>query len=336
MIKKELFEVYNNKNIFKYTLSDEIIVEIINLGGTIISLYAKDKNDNYVDVALGFTNINDIINKSDYMGSIIGRTSNRIENGKFTINDINYQLALNENNTTNLHGGVEGFNKKVFDGEIKGNSLFLTYNSDNMEENYPGNLKITVKYTVKESQLIIEYFGITDNDTIFSPTNHIYFNLNGENDGSILDNYIKINAKKYLPIKHNLIPIGIEEKVDNTVFDFQKYKMIGQDINNDNEQLLIAGGYDHNFCTSANYIASAYSEKTNILMNVYSDMPGVQFYTGNFLNGSIGKSIYRKRSGFCLETQFYPNSINNDCWKKPVLRKEDKFYSRTIYEFEIK
>ena len=331
MIRKNFFDKYDGKDIYAYTITDGIEVTVCTLGGTVLAIKVPDKNGDMVDVALGMTTARDVIDKGDYMGAVVGRCANRIANGQFTLNGATYRLAKNNGNA-HLHGGNVGFNRHVFEASVEGNTLSLTTTSPDGEEGYSGNLSFTVKYTVNGSTLKIEYFAQSDKDTLFNPTNHTYFNLNGESDGSIADNYLQINAKHYLQIDKDLIPTT-PCSVEGTPFDFRTLKPIGRDIDSDDQQLKLAGGYDHNFCLTAHYAACAYSPKTEIVMNVFTDMKGVQLYTGNFLLGHVGKSAYNKRSGFCLETQFYPNAINRDDCDKPILKAGEKFYSQTLYSF---
>ncbi|MCH5160017.1 MAG: galactose mutarotase [Clostridiales bacterium] len=334
MITKKLFDQYDGKDIYAYTISDGIEVTVCTLGATVLAIKVPNSSDEMTDVVLGMTNARDVIEKGDYMGAVVGRCANRIANGRFTLNGVEYFLAQNNGNA-HLHGGIVGFNQKVFDASVDGNALTLTAISPDGEEGYSGNLTLTVRYTVHDSTLKIEYFAQSDKDTLFNPTNHAYFNLNGENDGSILDNYLQLNASHYLQIDKDLIPTT-RCPVDGTPFDFRTLKPIGRDIGQDDPQLDIAGGYDHNFCLTAHHAALAYSPKTDIVMNVFTDMKGVQLYTGNFLSGNVGKSKYGKRSGFCLETQFYPNAINRDDCDKPILKAGEKFYSRTLFSFLCK
>ncbi len=211
--------------------------------------------------------------------------------------------------------------------------LLSTVSADG-EENYPSNLEFTVKYTVIGTSLVIEYFAKSDGDTVFNPTNHTYFNLDGEGSGSVLDTVVQINAETYLPVDNNLIPIGEEQSVFGTPFDFTAPKAIGRDITASCSQLKIAGGYDHNFCLKGEHAVRAYSQKSGITLDCFTDMPGVQFYTGNFLQEK-GKSNYQPRDGFCLETQFFPNAINNPQWKQPILKNGEQFYSKTRYVFGV-
>lgn len=336
MIKKEFMERYQGNEVYKYTVSDEIEVEISTLGATLLSLKTPDKNGIMTDVLLGFQNAEDMIHKSGFMGAVVGRFGNRIGEGKFELEGKQYQLALNDGGKAHLHGGLIGFNQKIYTAKEQNNSLLLTYFSPDGEEGYPAGLTLTVQYTVKGKSLIIEYFAESDGTTIFNPTNHAYFNLNGENNGSILDNVLQLNADRYLPTDKKLIPTGEERNVEGTPFDFQQPKPIGKDIGAEDAQLATAGGYDHNFCLTDEHFAVVYSEKTGIQMDCYTDRPGVQFYSGNFMGGAVGKSQYHKRSGFCLETQLYPDSINKPHWRSPVLKKGEKFYSKTEYQFSVK
>lgn len=333
MITQQLFEENDGQEVYVYLLSDKIDVIVCSLGASILSIKVPNRFGKKTDVALGMTTPIDMIEKGGYMGAVVGRCCNRIADGKFTLNGVQYQLAQN-NGTAHLHGGNVGFNQMLFEGKIEGDSLLLELTSPDGHEGYPGNLKMGVRYTVKGSALAIDYYGECDKDTVFNPTNHTYFNLNGEEDGSILDNALQINADNYLEIDEHLIPT-VKSAVEGTPFDFTQAKQIGQDIDAQDVQLRLAGGYDHNYCLNDNHAATAYSTKTGICMDVYTDCPGVQFYSGNFLVGQEGKSVYNKRSGFCLETQFYPNAINREDFASPVLKAGEKHHSSTQYVFTL-
>ncbi|MCM1194920.1 MAG: galactose mutarotase [Corallococcus sp.] len=334
MITYQFFDKYKDQDVYVYLLSDKIDVLVCTLGATVMSVSVPSASGKKADVVLSMTSPEEMVEKGDYMGAIVGRCANRIANGCFTLNDTTYKLALNDGGKAHLHGGNVGFNRKLFKATIDGDSLLMELDSPDGDEGYPGNLKMAVRYTVKGSSLAIEYYGESDKDTVFNPTSHIYFNLNGESDGSILDNFIQINADNYLETDENLIPT-VKRPVKDTPFDFTVAKAIGQDINAVNEQLTLAGGYDHNFCLDDNHAATAYSTKTGVCMDVFTDCCGMQFYTGNFLKGQEGRSVYGKHSGFCLETQFYPNAINNPEFASPVLKKGEKHHSRTQYVFSL-
>lgn len=335
MVTKTLFDNYNGQDIYAYTLTDKISVTILTLGATVIQLKVPDKCGKLVDVALGMTNAADVCGaKGDYMGCVVGRCGNRIAKGKFTLEGKNYTLDCN-NGANHLHGGFDGFHKKVYQAEVDGNSLVLSTTSDDGDQGYPCQVTLSVKYTVVGSTLTIQYFGKSNGTTILNPTNHTYFNLNGQDDGSILDNVLQIFADSYLEIDNTLIPQN-EANVAGTPFDFRTPKAIGRDIDTVHTQLENGGGYDHNFCLKGNHASHAYSTKTGITMDCYTDMPGVQFYSGNFLGGQTGKATYPKRSGFCLETQFWPDAINHPQYKQPILKQEENFHSQTQYVFAIK
>lgn len=338
MVIQQKFDVYKGQEINVYRLSDKIEVVVCNLGATIMAIKVPDHNGNKVDVALSMATVSDMLEKGDYMGATIGRCCNRIEDGRFTLNGTTYQLAKNDHGVSHLHGGEIGFNQKVFRTTIEEhtNSVLMEYVSPDGEEGYPGTLKFAVRYAVKGGTLSIDYYGETDKDTLFNPTNHTYFNLNGEEDGSALDNVMQIRADSYLEVSKYLIPIK-KSPVAGTPFDFNEPKPIGADIEEDFEQLLAAGGYDHNYCLSDYNAATVFSPTTGICMDVFTDCCGMQFYTGNLLEGQEGKSVYEHNAGFCLETQYYPNAINmeGDDVEKPILKAGDKFHSRTEYVFSI-
>ncbi len=335
MITRKHFDKLNNQQVDQFVLQDEITVKVLTCGGTIFSIDAPNAVGGTTDVLLGLTSSKDIVNSSSYMGSFIGRSANRIADGKISVGGTTYQLAKNDGGKTHLHGGNVGFNQKLLKARVEGNSLFLEGNSANGEENYPGNLTFSVKYTVEGTMLTIEYFAQSDADTIFNPTNHAYFNLNGQNFGDISNIVVQIFADAFLPVNADMIPTGEERLVKDTAFDFSSPKAIGQDISSDDNQIVLAGGYDHNFCLKGKHAARAYSPQTGIVLDCYTDRPGLQFYTGNFLTGEKGKAVYNKRSGFCLETQTYPNAVNMPQWQSPLLKKGEKFYSVTQYVFGV-
>ena len=341
MITKKLFgKTKTNENIYAYTITNtkgENVV-ILNYGGTIQSLNVKDKNGNLTDVALGYDSITEYENNSGYLGAVIGRYANRIAKGKFVLNNKKYTLYKNNGNN-HLHGGKIGYDKKIWKAEIKNEKLELSLFSANMEEGYPANVNIKVTYSFdNNSNLKIDYNAISDADTIINLTNHCYFNLNGAGNGDILKHNIKINAIKFIPTDNESIPTGNIESVINTPFDFREYKEIGKDINNSNIQLKNGKGFDHNFIIKDNPACKVYSDVSGILMQVTTNKKGVQFYSGNFLNGVKGKNdkIYNCRYGFCLETQHYPDSINNKNFPSPILKANDIYSYQTVYSFSIK
>ena len=291
-----------------------IEAEIESVGARINALRVKG-----VDIVLGFNSVEDYNKSGCYAGATVGRVANRIAKGKFTLNGKEYRLNVN-NGENHLHGGNEGFDKKPF--KVLGqtdNSVTMQYVSADGEENYPGNLKFTVKFKVENNALLIEYSAISDKDTLWCPTNHAYFNLDGEGKGDCLENLMQINADKITLIDSGLIPTGEVATVSKTAFDFRKVKPIYKDLHSTNLKATL--GYDHNFILKSNHAAHVESKITGIKMDVYTDMPCLQFYSGGQLNGVKGKSgIYNRYAGFCLEPQFCPNAINMQGFDKPILK----------------
>ena len=290
----------------------------------------------------------DYLNNDGFLGALIGRHANRIAGGEFELNGTKYNVGLNEGKNS-LHGGINGFDKKVWSAEeVDGEepSLKLSIVSEDGEEGFPGTLKVTVTYTLtKGNALKINYSAVTDKDTVVNLTNHSYFNLNGEGSGTAMDQYLTIHAKYYTPVADShSIPTGVYEEVAGTPMDFRTAKQIGQDIEAEFEQLKFTGGYDHNYVTD-NYakgnrrlIATAYSDKTEIAMDVTSDCPCVQFYAANFVENEHGKNghTYNKRDAFCLETQVEPNAVNVEDFHSPILNAGEQYDSVTAYHFYIR
>lgn len=344
--KTDFGELPTGEKVDKYKLSNSTIsVEVINYGGIITNIKVPDDQGNLKDVVLGFDNIEGYINEHPYFGAIIGRYGNRIKNGKFNIDGNEYNLAIN-NGEHSLHGGIEGFDKVIWSvEELEGKNfigLQLNYLSKHMEEGYPGNLNVVVKYILNDkNELKILYNANTDATTILNLTQHSYFNLLGESSGDILDHMVIINSDNFLPVDSGLIPTGEIRNVTNTPFDFRNEKKIGQDINLDNKQLIYGIGYDHcwvlnDYGKGVRKVAQARSNLSGILMEVYSDQPGIQFYTGNFLDGTLnskkGKN-YEKRNGFCFETQHFPNSPNQINFPDVILTPEETYSSETWFKF---
>ena len=340
----------DNKKVDLYSFKTEngMQVDIINYGGIITSLKVPDKNGETEDIVLGYNKLEDYINENPYFGSIIGRYGNRIAKGKFNLNGNQYTLATN-NDENHLHGGNIGFDKVIWEAETKINSnsssLILKYLSRDMEEGYPGNLYTTVTYKItNDNSVEIKYEAQTDKTTVINLTQHSYFNLSGDFNQSILNHKVKINADQFLPVNKSLIPTGNKLNVSMTPFDFRNYKEIKKDINADDLQLNYGNGYDHcwvlnDYKNGYRLIASAFHEESGRLMEVYSDQPGLQFYTGNFLDGSLpqkGEGSYNFRSGFCMETQHFPNSPNQPDFPSVTLNPNEKYNSKTTYKFKIK
>ena len=341
-IQKEIYAQFNDDEIiYSFTLKNKrgVEVKILNFGGIITSIKTPDKSGHIENITLGHNSLQHYIDDNSYLGAIIGRYGNRIANGKFILEGVLYTLAKN-NPPNHLHGGHMGFNKRIWEATSKINkdsvTLTLNYVSKDMEEGFPGNLYTTISYSLtSENSLEIVYKAKTDKKTIINLTNHAYFNLSGSFSNDILDHQLQINATKMLPIDEFLIPTGDMALVENTPFDFRTFKPIGKDIDVDNKQLNLGLGYDHCWCLNnpnkgVRKIASAYHKKSGRLLEVFSDQPGVQFYTGNHLNGK-----HQFRTGFCLETQHYPDSPNHKNFPSVELKPNEIYTSNTSYKFLI-
>ena len=324
-------------------------VRITTYGGTVVSLKVPDRAGKFDDVVLGFDDIEGFQKTTTYMGALIGRYANRIAKGRFTLNGEGYTLATN-NGENHLHGGVRGFDKVVWKARPlaarAGQSLELTYLSRDGEEGYPGNLDVRVVYTLTgANELKIDYYATTDKDTVVNLTNHNYYNLAGQGNGDILGHLLTVNASRFTPTDAGAIPTGELRPVRGTPFDFTRPTAIGARINQDEEQLKLGKGYDHNFVVNGRpgtlRLAARVSEPTTgRVMETWTTEPGVQLYTGNYLDGSdVGKGgkPYRHRYGFCLETQHYPDSPNRPGeFPSTVLRKGARFRSTTVYKFSAR
>ena len=338
----------NGENIYKYLLANgSCEIEVISYGGIITSIKVPDKNNNLIDVVLGFETLDPYLKDHPYFGAIVGRYANRIDNGKFTINNMDYNLPIN-NNGTSLHGGIKGFDKVNWDvvsyDSEKKRYIKLNYLSRDMEEGYPGNLNIYVTYTLTDdNELRVKYEAETDKTTVLNLTQHTYFNLSGESSGDILDHKLELDADSFLPVNEKIIPTGEIKNVEGTPFDFRKGKKIGKDLYKQDDQLLLGNGYDHcwvlnDYNKELRKISEVKSEDSKIQMEVFTDLPGVQLYIGNFLDGSLNSKqgmSYIKRSGFCLETQFFPNSPNTESFPSTVLEPGNKFNSITTFKFSL-
>ncbi len=320
-------------------------VTVTNYGGRIVSVMVPDKEGNLKDVVLGFDNIDDYIATDNNFGATIGRYGNRIANGKITVGGVDYQLPQNNFGHT-LHGGPEGFDKKVFNVvQADNKTVELTYLSKDGEAGFPGNLNVKVKITLTDdNEIDIEYDAETDKETVVNLTNHSYFNLSGDANNTILNDILTINADQFTPIDDTFMTTGEILSVENTPMDFRNSNIIGERINNyDYEQLKFGDGYDHNWVLNTEgdinkVAATVYSPQTGIFLEVYTNEPGLQVYTGNFLNGTdTGKydAVYNKRNAICLETQKFPDSPNKSGWVSPFLKPGEKYSSRCIYKFSV-
>lgn len=346
IIKEKFLDAKDSDNVYMFTLSNDsgMKAKITNYGGIVASLLVPDQNGKLDDVVLGYDNLRNYFKNNCYFGAIIGRYANRIENSSFELNSKVYNLAKNEGEN-HLHGGNVGFDSVIWDAEIiKENDeecLKLSYRSKDGEENYPGNLDVTVAYKItKDNALSIEYYAVSDKDTILNLTNHSYFNLSGHNSGDILDHEITINAEKFTPIDKYSIPTGEIREVAETAMDFRKMKPIKEAIEVEDNQIIYGQGYDHNWVLNTKDItqkaAEVFDPVSKRRMEVYTTKPGIQFYTGNnIVDSKEGKNAveYKKRSGFCLETQYFPNALKHKHFPSPILKAGDEYRHKTIYKF---
>lgn len=316
MITSKVFgKTQDGREVLAFTIEDGARKAVIlNYGGIIQSVIVPDKNGNPTDVILGYNDVAGYENNGGYLGALIGRFGNRIGEGKIVVDGVSYQLYNNDRGN-HLHGGKVGFDKKIWAHEIKGDELVLSILSPDGEENYPGNLNVSVTYTFKDGELRIHYVATTDKKTVINMTNHAYFNMNGEGDGDSTDNIMWIDCDYITPTNETMIPVGGYRAVKGTAFDFNTPKTIAQDVEQDDIDLKQGGGFDHchvlkNKCGEYALYATVESVKTGIKMSCYTDMPAVHFYAGNGMNQD-GKTIhYGKRAGFCLETEAIPNNVN--------------------------
>jgi len=334
-------------DLFTLTNSNGMEVRAMTYGGIIVSIRVPDKNGKIADVVLGHEKLEGYLPNPPYLGAIVGRYANRIANGAFTLDGAKYTLPKNDGPNT-LHGGLSGFNQKVWEGKefknAKGVGVAFTYLSKDGEEGFPGNLKAKVSYTLtNENQLILDYEATSDKATPINLSQHSYFNLAGEGNDDILNHEIRLNADRFTPVDKTLIPTGELRAVQGTPLDFNKPTAIGARIDDPYEQLLLGHGYDHNFVLNrANEdggltLAARVHEPTGgRVLEVSTTEPAVQFYSGNFLDGTIvGKNghVYKKRYGFCLETQHYPDSPNHPDFPSTILKPGKTFHSETIFKF---
>ena len=333
-IDKTYFGTTAGADVFSYTLSNErgFQVSVITYGGAITSLWAPNRNGDFGDVVLGFAALEDYVSNPRYFGALIGRHANRIADGRFTLDGVEYQLPKN-NNANHLHGGFNGFDKRVWTAQERDDVLHLSYFSKDGEEGYPGNVEAVVDYRLSGNELSIEYRAWTDRDTIVNLTNHSYFNLKG--DGTILNHELKLNADSFTPVNDDLIPTGEIAPVAGTPMDFRDGKAIGAQLG------LTAAGYDHNFVLndwdgSLRSVARLHEPASGRVLEILTTQPGMQFYSGNFLDGSfVGKNgdPYVKYAGLCLEPQHFPDAPNHPNFPSTVLRPGEEYRQSTVLRF---
>lgn len=346
--KREPFgKVADGTPVELFTLKNDsgMIVKITNYGGIIVSIMVPDKNGKLGDVVLGYDQLDGYVKNNPYFGSLVGRYGNRIAQGKFSLEGHTFSLAQN-NNGNHLHGGIKGFDKVVWKAQpftgAAGAGVKLTYLSKDGEEGYPGNLSTTVVYILTpQNELKIEYLATTDKTTVVNLTNHSYFNLSGS--GTILDHVVQIFADRTTPVDKGLIPTGEIKSVKGTPLDFTTPHAIGARIQSKDQQMVFGGGYDHNFVLNSEggklaLAAKVFCPASGRLMEVSSTEPGIQFYSGNFLDGTIkgkGGQVYKQRSGLCLETQHFPDSPNKLQFPSTILKPGQRYQTTTIIKFSV-
>jgi aldose 1-epimerase len=347
-VQKTSFGKADGHEVFLYTLKNThgMEVSITNYGATVVAIKVADKKGKIEDVALGYDNVDGYVSDKSYFGVTAGRYANRIAKATFSLDGKTYHIPANDGENA-LHGGKVGFNKRIWEEkDVPGkNAVQMTYTSPDGEEGFPGNLKVAVTFTLTDNnELRFDYLATTDKDTVLNLTNHSYFNLDGQGKGEILPTKLTIHASRMTPVDSTLIPTGELKPVKGTPFDFTTEHAIGERINEPDEQLKLGRGYDHNFVIDRSKpglveTAEAYDSNTGRVLEVLTDQPGVQFYSGNFLDGTShgkGGNNYPHRTGFCLETQHFPDSPNHPKFPTTELKPAQKFTSTTVYRFSAK
>lgn len=347
MEKKSFGRTKEGREAFIYAITNSNGMEALftDYGATLVSLFVKDRAGNRRDVILGYDDVAEYQKNTHYFGATVGRNANRISDAKITIDGTEYLLDANDHEN-NLHSGQEGLSDKFWTvKEQSGDRITFQYNSPDGEGGFPGNAVIEVTYGITEdNSFTVSYHAVSDRKTVFNMTNHGYYNLNGHDAGEILAHELQINASCYTPVKSaKAIPTGEIAAVEGTPFDFRTAKPIGQDIRKEHEQLGFGNGYDHNFAIDRKTdgietAAIAYSPESGIQMEVLTDCIGIQLYTANFIQGQIGKggAAYRNNGAFCLETQYFPNAINEPNFVSPLTDADSAYESRTVYHFSVK
>lgn len=346
---KNFGKTKDGKTVKSYTLTNKngVSAEFLDYGAVLVSLFTPDRNGHMEDIVLGYDSVAGYENTTTYIGAFVGRNCNRLADGRFVIDEKEWFLEKNDNGKNNLHSGAVGYNNVMYEAETteEDGEYMVEFSrlSPDGEQGFPGNLDVTVAYTLTdENELIIEYLAVPDRDTIVNLTNHSYFNLAGHKSGDVLKQKLYLYADSFTPADANMIPTGEIRLVEGTPMDFREGKPLGQDINKDYEPLLLAGGYDHNYVLgevaedAVELAAKAVDEASGRCMEVYTNRPGMQLYTGNFLKQEKGGKegmTYEKHAGFCLETQAYPDTPNKPAFPATVVRAGEKFDSTTVYRF---
>ena len=338
-MQKEFGRLPDGSTAYLYTIrSGKLEAHISDLGATIQRLYVPDANGALSDVVLGFDNPTDYIKSGTFFGAVVGRNCNRTEEGRFTLNGKTYQMGVNDGKN-NLHSGPDYFKNRLWTVEsISANAITLFLESPDGDQGFPGNAKLRVTYTLQNDTLTVTYDAICDQDTVFNLTNHSYFNLCGhEKPEKAMDMLLSMSARFFTAADNQSIPTGECRPVDGTPMDFHRAKPIGQDINEEYDALIFQKGYDHNFDAAINPCAILTDPESGRSMTVVTDCPGLQFYSGNFLQGEIGKDgvSYTHRGGICLETQYFPNSLNQPEWPQPITKAGQPYHSETKFIFTV-
>ena len=323
MIKKSVFDTYQNRTVYLYELSGNgISVGVTDFGAKVQYVKIATKSGER-DVCLGNASTEQYVKYSTYFGATVGRCANRIANGEFELNGKRYKLNCNDGGVNHLHGGLVGFDKRFFEAETQGEKLVLSLFSSDGEEGYPGNLQLKVVYSLRGKELLVEYSATSDEDTLWNPTNHTFFNLDGHDSGTVYNSLLTLNADFFTPCDENLIPTGEILPVKDTPFDFTTAKRLGDGILSSDMHIAKLGGLDHNFILRSEHAATAQSGDKVVTMDVYTDLPALQIYTTNSLAEFTGKNgtVYGKHHAFCLEPQYCPNAINTQAFQSPILKR---------------
>ncbi len=347
MVTTESFGSFDGKEIFLYTLtnSNENVIKLTNYGAAIVEISVPDRSGDRANVTFGYDNLAGYLAGDAYFGKVVGQFANRIARGKFSLEGTEYTLAIN-NDPNALHGGPTGWHSRAWEAEVLKDTDFpavrFTYHKPDMEEGYPGNVTAEVVYTwTDDNEIIMDYKVTTDQVTVVNITNHAYFNLHGAGVGDILDHEVVINASAFIPVDASLIPTGELREVEGTPFDFREPHTIGERIGDLYDQLELGGGYDHCYVLdeSGGPVAEVYDPISGRLLEVFTDQPGMQLYTGNFLDGTQsgrGGVVYLYRSGLCLETQHFPDSPNQAAFPSVLLTPEEPLLSSTTYRLSVR
>ncbi len=336
-MKKSFGTLPTGENASLYTISSgNITAMVTDFGATLVRLYVPAKDGTITDVVLGYDDVNAYATLGGHLGATVGRNANRIGSARFSMNGKEYKLATNDHNKNNLHSGPDCFDYRIWQvAEHKKDAITFAISSPDGDQGYPGNAEISITYQIDGNGLKLIYNGICDQDTVFNMTNHSYFNLSGHNKPEFaMDQMLQLACNKFTVADEESIPTGEVRDVTGSPMDFHVAKPIGQDIGKEYEPLKFQGGYDHNFVIDSQPCATLYSDLTGITMQVYTSCPGVQFYSGNYLNNPGKDGIhYPRRGGICLETQHFPDSVNHPEWKQPFVPANTPYHSETEYRF---